>query len=123
MTGKTATIIRVGKPLPQSLVGQRVEIVRFISPSIPAVRTTDGREYIMDISHLDCSVKPTSLSKRWIEAGIRHRKRYGRWLLGVHGAYQRSSREFENKDRYLATLKREAERLLEEARKLEAKLC
>jgi hypothetical protein len=122
-TGSTATIISVGKPLPQSLVGQQVEIVRFISPSFPAVRTTDGREYIMDISHLDCSVKSISLSKQWIEAGIRHHRCYARWLLGVHGAYQRSSREFENKDKYLATLKREAKRLLEEARKLEAKLC
>jgi hypothetical protein len=289
-TGSTATIVAVGKPLPESLVGQQVEIMRFISPSFPAVRTADGREYIMDISRLDfgevehpelcgwqgkryfsaleltrlpgmpttvaeiqklakqqqwkdspyagesqyyfgdfpdetktyflakwfraceqegsgiqlseeeilsmtcdrcgephlnrftqseagktcfrCATeeKPKSVkifdlvdvggqrgwiyrllsdeiaevgiegelhevklnqitprdttqSTSWLESGIWHHRRYARWLLGVRGAYQRSSREFENKDKYLATLKREAKRLLKEARKLEAKLC
>lgn len=119
MTGSAATIVSVGKPLPESLVGQQVEIVRFVSPTFPVVKLADGREYIMDISHLACSVKPTPISKQWIEAGIRHRKRYGRWLLGVHGAYLILK---QNPD-HLAAIRREGERLFEEARKLEAKLC
>jgi hypothetical protein len=120
--GKTATITRVGKPLPQSLVGQQVEIVRLLLDRFPVVRTADGQEFTIEASNLEIHNYPPAL-RAWLEAKVRHRKRYGRWLLGVHGAYQRSSREFENKDKYLATLKREAERLLEEARKLETKLC
>lgn len=55
MTGSTATIVSVGKPLPESLVGQQVRIERFVAPTFPVVKLADGREYIMDISRLNLS--------------------------------------------------------------------
>lgn len=77
--GKTATIVSVGKPLPESLVGQQVEILRFISPSFPAVRTADGREYILDASRLDfqpqLEVIAPPLNRIWLEARMRHFER------------------------------------------------
>lgn len=74
MTGSTATIVSVGKPLPESLVGQQVEIVRFVSPTFPVVKLADGREYIMDISRLDQSVEvaPNTI---WLETKMRHFER------------------------------------------------
>jgi hypothetical protein len=60
-TGNTATILSVGKPLPQSLIGQQVTIDRYVAPSCPVVKLADGREYIMDVSRLDISSEKPEL--------------------------------------------------------------
>ncbi|BAS57899.1 hypothetical protein NIES2135_27240 [Leptolyngbya boryana NIES-2135] len=75
MTGKTATIIRVGKPLSQSLVGQRVEIVRLLLDKFPVVRTTDGQEFTLEASNLEIHPYCPPAFRVWLEARMRHFER------------------------------------------------
>jgi len=75
MIGSSATILRVGKPLPQSIVGQQATIVKMLSDSFPVLQLADGREYIMQLSNLDLKAECSQGLKLWLEARMRHYER------------------------------------------------
>jgi hypothetical protein len=73
--GDFLKIVKVGKPLPQSLIGQRVEVTKLLSESFVAIRTGDGNEYLMMLENLK-PWKPENPGLRlWREAKIAHLER------------------------------------------------
>jgi len=113
--GDSVRVLTVGA-LPQSLVGKVGRIESFLTANAVCV-DIDGQSWGVDTSQIAIVLPPEK--SLWIEAGIRrHRRRYARWLRGVHGAYLILKQHPE----HLETLIRESDRLIDEAMQFQAQL-